>query len=172
MIYGLLFMEFFKIGSFAIGGGMVMVPFLFEMAENYTWFTSEELVNMIAVSESVPGPIGINMATYVGFKATGWLGSFAAVLGLVLPSFIIILLVAELLAKYRTSAPFLNVMYSMRPTVLALILYACFELSKHALYDINQVVFCIIVWGAVHLFKLHPVIYIIIGGIFGILLQL
>lgn len=171
-IYLLLYLEFFKVGLFAIGGGMVTVPFLFNLAEIYPWFTSQELVNMIAVAESTPGPVGINMATYAGFKTAGWSGSLAATFGLVTPSLIIILLIARLLTKYRTSGFFLNIMYAMRPTVLALILYAGYELSKHALLDLKHLLICVAFWGAIRLFKLHPVVYILIGGVLGVLLKL
>jgi len=90
MIYLILFGEFFKIGLLAIGGGLVTVPFLYEMAENYAWFDTLELTNMIAVSESTPGPIGVNMATYAGFSAAGIMGGIIATLGLITPSMIII----------------------------------------------------------------------------------
>ncbi|MBR0521330.1 MAG: chromate transporter, partial [Spirochaetales bacterium] len=92
MIYLQLFWEFFKTGLFAIGGGMATVPFLFDISARTGWFTASELANMIAVSESTPGPIGINMATYVGFETAGILGSVIATLGLVVPSIIIIVI--------------------------------------------------------------------------------
>ena len=93
MIYLQLFWEFFKTGLFAIGGGMATVPFLFDISARTGWFTASELANMIAVSESTPGPIGINMATYVGFETAGILGSVIATLGLVIPSIIIIVII-------------------------------------------------------------------------------
>ena len=85
-----LFLEFFKIGLFAVGGGLATIPFLHQLAEKYTWFTVETLVDMIAISESTPGAMGVNMATYTGFTTAGIPGSLVATLGLVLPSIVII----------------------------------------------------------------------------------
>ena len=119
-----LFLEFFKIGLFALGGGMVTVPFLFELSDKYSWFTSQELIDMIAVSESSPGPIGVNMATYAGFMTSGILGGLVATLGLVLPSLIIIVLIAKVLEKYKDSDFFKRLMFAIHPAVIALILNA------------------------------------------------
>lgn len=171
-IYGLLFYEFCKIGLFALGGGLVTVPFLFGLSEQYPWFTSSELVDMIAVAESSPGPIGVNMATYAGFKAAGLSGALTATVGLVFPSVVIIVIIARLLAKFKESCFFQNLMRAIRPAVLALILNAGFELGKLALTDWRAVVICAIFWGAIHFYKLHPVAYIVFGGILGIALGL
>ena len=94
MIYLQLFYEFFKTGLFAVGGGMATLPFLYDMADRTDWFTRAELANMVAVSEATPGPIGVNMATYVGYLSGGIPGAVVATLGLVTPSIIVILLVA------------------------------------------------------------------------------
>ena len=95
MIFLQLFYEFFKIGLFAVGGGMATIPFLMDLTSRYSWFTMADLTNMIAVSESTPGPIGINMATYAGFNAAGIPGALCATLSLVLPAWIIIILIAS-----------------------------------------------------------------------------
>ena len=92
MIFGILFSEFFKIGLFAVGGGLVTIPFLFELTRKYNWFSAQELMDMIAVSQSTPGPIGINMATYAGFQTAGIYGGIVATFGLVLPSLATLLL--------------------------------------------------------------------------------
>ena len=172
MIYTTLFYEFFKIGLLALGGGLVTIPFLFDLAQVYDWFTSAELVDMIAVAESSPGPIGVNMATYAGYKASGVMGAVIATLGLVLPSMIIIIVIASLLSKYKETSFFHNLMYAMRPAVIALILNACIKLGKISLEDASYFVICAIFWGAIHFYKLHPIAYIIIGGILGIVLEL
>ena len=91
-----LIYEFLKTGLFAVGGGMATVPFLKEIARNYSWFTENELLDMIAVSESTPGPIGVNMATYAGFRAAGPLGALCSTLSLIAPSIIIILIILKL----------------------------------------------------------------------------
>lgn len=93
MIYLQLFYEFFKAGLFAVGGGLATLPFLHEISEKTGWFSIAELMDMIAVSESTPGPIGVNMATYAGFSTAGILGSLAATIGLVFPSVVIIIFV-------------------------------------------------------------------------------
>ena len=103
MIYLLLFWEFFKTGLFALGGGMATVPFLFDIGARTGWFTASELADMIAISESTPGPIGVNMATYVGFRSAGVLGGSVATIGLVTPSVIIILIVAKILSRFRNN---------------------------------------------------------------------
>lgn len=172
MIYVLLFFEFFKIGLFAIGGGMVTIPFLFNLAENYPWFNSNELIDMIAVAEATPGPLGVNMATFAGFRTAGIWGSFAATIGLVMPSLVIIVILAKILSKYHTSNVFLNLMYSIRPAVIALICYAGFELAKVSLPNGRSLLICLIFWGAIRLLKLHPIAYIVAGGILGIYFNL
>ncbi len=171
-VYALLFFEFFKIGLFALGGGLVTVPFLFDLSTRYPWFTSEQLVNMIAVAESSPGPVGVNMATYAGFKAAGASGALTATFGLVLPSLVIIVIIAALLDKFRQTDFFQNLMYAVRPAVIALILNAGAELGRLALTNAEAAVLCAIFWGAIHFFKLHPILYIVLGGILGVALGL
>ena len=129
MLYLKLFWEFFKTGLFAIGGGMATVPFLQKMAEETGWFTQQDLINMIAVSESTPGPIGINMATYVGFSmgieadgATGALaGAVIATMGIVTPSLIIILAAAVFLKKLHDNQYLNGLLYGLRPASTGLI---------------------------------------------------
>ena len=101
MIYIQLFCEFFKIGLFAVGGGLATLPFLYDLASKYPWFDATMLPNMIAISESTPGPIGVNMATYAGFSATGIIGGIIATLGLVTPSIMIIMIIASFLNKFK-----------------------------------------------------------------------
>ena len=172
MIYGLLFWEFLKIGMFALGGGMVTIPFLFNLGDKYAWFSSQELVDMIAVAESSPGPIGINMATYAGFKTAGFLGGIVATCGLVFPSLIIIVIIAKILENYRDSRMFTNIMYAVHPAVIAMILVAGIELGKLVLIEPETIVIGLIFWCAIHFIRMHPIIYIIIGGIVGIILNL
>ncbi len=101
MIYIQLFYEFFKTGLFAIGGGMATLPFLYDMADKTGWFTAEQLSDMIAISESTPGPIGVNMATYVGYTTGGVIGGIIATIGLITPSIIIIIIIAFFLKSFR-----------------------------------------------------------------------
>lgn len=172
MIWLLLFFEFFKIGLFALGGGLVTIPFLFDLSAKYGWFSSQELFDMIAISESSPGPIGVNMATYVGFKTLGIWGGIVATVGLILPSVIIVIIVAKVLEKYRQSNTFANLMYSIHPAAIAMILYAGIELGKMVLISPMLIGIGIIFWGAIHFIKLHPIVYIVLGGIVGVVLKL
>lgn len=121
MIYLQLFWEFFKVGLFAVGGGMATIPFLQEMGQRTGWFTSAMLADMIAVGESTPGPIGINMATYVGYTAGGIPGGVVATLGEITPSVIVILIIAAFLQAFRDNKYVERAFYGMRPASTALI---------------------------------------------------
>ena len=125
MIYLQLFFEFFKAGLFAIGGGLATIPFLTDIGQRTGWFTSGELANMIAISESTPGPMGVNMATYVGFTVAGIPGAVIATIGEVTPSIIVILIVAAMLTKFRNSNYVENAFYGLRPASSGLIGAAC-----------------------------------------------
>ena len=126
MIYFQLFYEFFKIGLFALGGGLATLPFLYNLAAKYPWFDASMLPNMIAVSESTPGPIGVNMATYAGYSAAGISGGIVATLGLVTPSIIIIMIIAGFLNKFQENLYVKSAFYGLRPAVTALIAIAGF----------------------------------------------
>ena len=120
-----LYWEFFKTGLFAVGGGMATLPFLKDIGETTGWYTYSDLMNMLAVSESTPGPIGINMATYVGFTVRGVPGAIIATLGEITPSIIVILIVAAMLKKFRDSKLVNNAFYGLRPASTGLIGAAC-----------------------------------------------
>ena len=134
MIYLQLFWEFFKTGLFALGGGMATVPFLFDISAKTGWFTSAELANMIAVSESTPGPIGVNMATYVGFTTAGIPGAIIATLGLVTPSVIVILIVARVLQAFRQNRYVDAAFYMLRPASTGLIAAAGILVVRIAMF--------------------------------------
>ena len=145
MIYLSLFLTFFEIGLFTFGGGYAMISLIREKAIALGWLGEEELINMIAVSESTPGPIAVNMATFVGSKQGGILGSAVATLGVVLPSFIIILLISALIKnflKYKGIQAFLG---GVRPCVVALILATALTMGLSTLLHITTV------WGGVTL---------------------
>ena len=130
MIYLTLFLEFFKVGLFSVGGGLATIPFLSELATKYNWFDQKTLMDMIAVSQSTPGAIGINMATFAGFKASGIIGGIIATLGLVTPSVIVIIIVAHFLNKFKESRTVESIFYGLRPAVAALIGSAGYEVFK------------------------------------------
>ena len=121
MIYLRLFFEFFKTGLFSVGGGLATLPFLYDIADRTGWFPHAQIADMLAISESTPGPIGVNMATYAGFQTAGILGSVVATLGLVTPSVIIILIIAMFLKKFRDNVYVDRVFYGLRPASLAMI---------------------------------------------------
>lgn len=179
MIYLTLFLEFFKTGLFAIGGGMATLPFLYELTK-YGWYTMPELMDMIAVAESTPGPIGVNMATYAGFSAGGLLGGVISTIGLVMPSVIVIILVYKVLEKFKGAPIVENAFYGLRPAVAGMIIVACSELFKLSILNspttlINLkalVLFLIVALGVMKFKKIHPIIFILFGAIFGIIFKL
>lgn len=187
MIYLSLFCEFFKIGLFALGGGLATLPFLYNLAEKYPWFNATMLPDMIAISESTPGPIGVNMATYVGFEAGGLLGGIIATLSLVMPSIIIILIIAGFLNKFNENRYVKSIFYGLRPAVTALIATSGFEVLKVSvftlsrfqlshqpldLFDLNALILFIIFYFIITKSKLHPIIFIVCGALIGIFFTL
>lgn len=139
MIYLRLFWEFFKTGLFAVGGGMATLPFLKAIGESTGWYTYSDLMNMLAVSESTPGPIGINMATYVGFTVAGVPGAVIATLGEVTPSIIVILIVAILLKNFRDNRYVNMAFYGLRPASTGLIGAACIAVILEVLTSVNSI---------------------------------
>lgn len=137
MLYFRLFYEFFKTGLFAVGGGMATLPFLYSMSDTTGWFTHAQLADMIAVSESTPGPIGVNMATYVGFTTAGIPGAVTATLGLVAPSIIIILIIAKVLAAFRQNKYVDAAFYGLRPCSVGLIAAAGLLVVKIAVFNFD-----------------------------------
>ena len=137
MLYLRLFWEFFKTGLFAVGGGMATLPFLYSMSDTTGWFSHAQLADMIAVSESTPGPIGVNMATYVGFSAAGVPGAVVATLGLIAPSIITILIIARVLAAFRQNKYVDAAFYGLRPCSVGLIAAAGLLVVKIALFDVE-----------------------------------
>lgn len=172
MIFWQLFFEFFKIGLFAIGGGMVTIPFLFDLTKKFDWFTAEELTNMIAVSQSTPGPLGVNMATYAGFQAAGFWGGIIATFGLALPSMVIVIMVSKLLNKCAENPLLCEVLAAVRPAVVALILLAGVELFQLSITDMASGAFAAAFFALIYFYKKSPIFYIILSAILGIVLKL
>ena len=167
-----LFFEFFKIGLFAIGGGLVTIPFLFDLSQRFDWFSMTELTNMIAVSESTPGPIGINMATFAGFSAAGFVGGFFATVGLVFPSVVIMILIAKMMAKYSCNVRVQNILGGIRPAVLALILFAGLQIAKIALTGSAELLFFAAFLAMIRIWKKSPILYICLAAVLGIIFQM
>ena len=135
MIYLQLFWEFFKTGLFAVGGGMATLPFLYDISNKTGWFTHAQLADMVAVSESTPGPIGVNMASYVGFVTGGVGGAVVATLGLIAPSILIVLIIAAFLKAFRDSKYVDGAFYGLRPASTALIASALVTVAKVAFFS-------------------------------------
>lgn len=181
MIYLQLFIQFFKTGLFAIGGGLATLPFLYEMQEKTGWFTVSDLTNLIAVSESTPGPMGVNMATYTGFVTAGIPGSLVAVLGLIMPSVIIIMMVSKVLSKFKDNKYVDYAMYGLKAASAALIFCAGLKVAQVAFLadgtGMNMFNWIPIAFGAVlfivyKLTKKHPILYIVAAGVMGVILGL
>ncbi|MBQ4150628.1 MAG: chromate transporter [Clostridia bacterium] len=181
----LLLIEFFKTGLFAVGGGLATIPFLQNMSEKYPhWFTSAELTDMIAVSESTPGPIGINMASFAGYRIAGIPGAICATISIVLPCYIIICIISKILAEFSNNKYVIGAFSGIRPAVPGLICAAVIPLLNTAVIDstaagflssvrIDAVLIFIGVFAAFSIFKkAHPLIFIALGATAGILLKM
>jgi len=186
MTYLTLFWEYLKTGLFAIGGGLATLPFLSSMADRYGWFTPEQLTNMLAVSESTPGPIGVNMATYVGNTVAGPLAGVVTTCGLVLPSYLVILVVAKMMRKFSDNRFVVSSLEMLRPVSVGMItaavisvllavifpghttfasLASCFSLA-------SLILFAALLALYIKFPKLHPVVILAIGAVVGIVLKL
>lgn len=137
MTFLALFYEFFKIGLFSIGGGLAALPFLQELTAKYTWFTPSQLTDMIAISESTPGPIGINCATFAGFSAAGIPGAVVATFSIVLPSIILVFIISGFLQRYYKNRTVQNVFSSLRPAALGLIAAAGWWVVSEAVFKFS-----------------------------------
>lgn len=184
MNYLLLVYEFIKTGLFSIGGGLATMPFLYAMADKYPWFTRTLLVDMIAISESTPGPIGINMATYAGYAAAGISGGIVASLAIITPSIIIVSGVVRVLDRFKESRMVKNAFYGLRPAVTALIAWAGLGITTYTVINldafpdilhvinIKQFVLYILLLLAARLYKkTQPVYLIAAAAMIGALLQ-
>ena len=189
MIYLQLFFEFFKAGLFAVGGGMATLPFLYDMSDKMGWFTYADLANMVAISESTPGPIGINMATYVGYTLRGVPGAVTATVGLITPSIIIILIIAKFLQAFKDSPLVDAAFYGLRPastgliaaaglSVLALVLVnpgVSAGAGILALINLKSILLIAVLYYFTAVCKktkgLHPVCFIAASAVVGIVFQ-
>ncbi len=187
MIELLLFWEFLKIGLFSVGGGMATLPFLYDLSDSTGWFTHAQLADMLAVSESTPGPVGINMATYVGYKVGGFGGALLATLGVILPGTVIVLIIASMLDKFRGNKYVDAAFYGLRPASTGLIAAAGVSVVSIALLNtslyaatgnlldlisVKAVILAAVLWVLTNLVKptkkLHPVVFIAASAVVGI----
>ena len=194
MLYLRLFWEFFKTGLFAVGGGMATIPFLYNMADATGWFTRNDVANMIAVGESTPGPIGVNMATYVGYVTGGnvggipaaVLGAAVATIGLVTPSIIIILIIASFLKSFRNNRYVESAFYGLRPASTGLIAAAGLSVVVSnlffaealdqgfslAIFNWKGWILAAVLWVLTNKVKrtkgLHPILFILASAVAGV----
>ena len=187
MIYLLLFINFFKTGLFSIGGGLATLPFLYEMSNRTHWFSTSDIADMIAISESTPGAIGINMSTYAGFKTAGYPGGVLATVALATPSLIIILIISGFLQKFKESRHVQNALYGLRPASIAMITAAGLNVAKVALINLDAfqashnpadlflwkaILLGIIIFGGQKFFpKIHPVAFIVFSAVVGVVFR-
>lgn len=183
-VYLELFIEFFQIGLFAIGGGPATIPFLMDLPKRHDWYEVSDVANMLAVSESTPGPIGINMATYAGYNAAGILGGIVATFSLVLPSLIIIVLIAKLLNNFSKNMYVKSSFAMIRPAVTGLIATSVLGIFQTAIFTSSEGLFQIPVFLIVlcaafavlmnveKLKGLHPAVWILCGAILGVVFSL
>ena len=194
MVYLQLLWEFLKIGLFTIGGGLAALPYLYELAERYPWFTTGQIIDMVGIAESTPGPIGINAATFAGYQAGamhygaagGVLGGIVATIGFAIPGFLISLLVAKFLMACHEKPLVGDALYGLRPAVCALIAAACLQLMGHVFLihwngvssnllgavDIKAVILFVVAFFAIWKWKKHPIVYIGAAAAIGIVLYL
>ena len=190
-IYLQLFVEFFKAGLFAVGGGMATIPFLYDISDKTGWFTHAQLTDMIAISESTPGPIGVNMATYVGFTSAGISGSIIATLGLITPSIIVILIIAGFLKAFKDNKYVQSAFYGLRPAStgliaaagLSVVVLVLFNQAKYAetgsvmdLISIPNIILMLVLYYFTAKCKktkgLHAAAFIAASALIGIILRL
>ena len=181
MIYLQLAWEFMKIGLFAIGGGLAGLPFLHDLVGKYDWFTLTELADMVAVAQSTPGPVGLNMATYAGYQAAGVLGGVVASLSLILPSILIALLVCRFLTRFSNSLVMAHIFTGLRPAVAGLISAIGLSLISLAVctgsgtfpanVSFKAFVLFVLMLPAVFIWKKHPIIYVAAGALVGIIFK-
>lgn len=186
MLYLRLFSEFFKTGLFAVGGGLATLPFLYDISDRTGWFSHAELADMVAISESTPGPIGVNMATYVGFESGGLLGALIASAGLITPSVIVVLIIARFLGEFSENRYVKGAFYGLRPASVGLIaaagvLVARLALTDQALFQASgeflklfrwkSVLLALLLYAAMKKWKLHPAAFLALSAVIGILFR-
>ena len=182
----LLCYEFFKTGLFAIGGGLATLPFLYEISDRYGWFSHADIADMIAISESTPGAIGINMSTYAGYTTGGIMGGILASLSLAAPSVIIILIVARFLEKFRDSRYVNRAFYGLRPASIAMISAAGVNVALVALLNLSAfretgvfadlfvwkgIILAILIFIGQQKLKVHPIAFIAASALIGIIFR-
>ncbi|HHY69514.1 MAG TPA: chromate transporter [Bacillota bacterium] len=163
-----LFVSFLKVGAFAFGGGYAMIPLISEEVVTYRgWLEMEEFIDVIAISQGTPGPIAINSATFVGFKVAGVIGSITATLGVVLPSFVIMMVLGRLFLRYKEVPVVKHMLSGIRPVVVALILAAAFSVLPNSITGIVPAIVAAVVIIAIVVFDVDPILLLVLSGVMG-----
>lgn len=166
-----LFYTFFKIGAFTFGGGYAMIPLIErEIVEKRGWIKEDDIVDIFAVSESVPGAIAINSATFIGFRIAGYSGAIFSMLGVVLPSFIIITVIAAVLSQFQELEIVKAAFSGIRAAIVALIVMAGVKVAKTAIKNWTGIVIASVAFFLLLIVNLHAIIIIILGALAGIVL--
>ena len=188
MIYLQLFLQFFKTGLFAIGGGLATLPFLYEISDKMGWYTHADVADMIAVSESTPGAIGINMSTFAGYLTAGIPGGIVATLSLAAPSLIIIIIISRILKKFSENKYVEYAFYGLRAASIAMIFVAGINVAKITIihtealsgpaeniltsfFDWKAIILAVILFLVQRKSKLHPVVFIALSAVVGIVFR-
>lgn len=173
-----LIISFFKIGLFAVGGGLATLPFLYELAHTKDWISVSDISNLVAISESTPGPLGVNMATYAGFLQSNIIGAIIAPISLVLPSIIISIIIARFLNKFKELKIVKDTFYGLRAASCALIASAGIGVAKLAFFNEEMtdffwqgLILAIILFFSIRKLKWHPVVFIAFSAIVGIIFK-
>ena len=172
MIYLQLVFEFFKIGLFSFGGGYATIPFLYHISKEFGWYTFDELTQMTAVASITPGPVGINVATYAGPKTAGVLGSLTATLAEMLPSLVLVLIVAKLLKKFSDNFYVKSIIETLKPISCALLASVAIGLLKPEIQDLKAMILLALLLLLSWKTKKDPIFYIFISAIVGVLFQI
>jgi chromate transporter len=169
MIIIKLFWEFFKIGLFTFGGGYAMIPLIEkEIVQKYHWLTIEQFTELIAISEMTPGPIAVNSATFVGYKVAKFWGAVGSTLGIVLPSFLVIWLIASVFFSFQDNQTVQAAFRGLKPAILAFIVIAALTVGKVTISDYRSLIIFILVVAGIWFLKIHPILALIISAVFGI----
>lgn len=181
-----LMLAFFKTGLFSVGGGLATLPFLYEMSDQTGWFSHADIADMIAISESTPGAIGINMSTYAGYKTAGVPGGILASLALATPSVIIILIIARFLKKFRDNPNVEGAFYGLRPASIAMITAAGLNVAKVALVNLQAyaesgdpadlfipkaIILAVLIFVGQRRLKWSPIVFLALSAVIGVVLK-
>lgn len=170
MIYLQLFWQFFQIGIFSFGGGYATLPFLYEIADKFHWYTTSDLTNMLAISSITPGPVGVNVATFAGFNSAGILGSLLATTAVILPSFVIVTIVSKTLEKFKTNRFVKSAVRSLKPAGCALLTSVGIKLLFTSNLYLFGTLLLILLIVLSFIKKLDPLFYLGVSAVAGLIL--